>query len=257
MLRAASVGKVILAGLVIAFGAAGTARAAEEAAPLRRSWSHDGLFGTFDRAAAQRGFQVYREVCSTCHGLEYVAFRNLEALGFTEDEVSVIASEYQIADGPNDQGEMFERPGKPSDHLPPPFPNPETARLANGGALPPDLSLITKAREGGADYVFSILQGYEEPPAGEEGQEGLYYNPYFPNHWIAMPPPLSDGMVEYADGSSTSVEQMASDVAVFLSWAAEPTLEERKETGLKVILFLVILTGLFYATKRRIWARAH
>jgi ubiquinol-cytochrome c reductase cytochrome c1 subunit len=256
MLRTAFLGTLVLTGLGLV-SAAAPARAAEEAVPIQRSWNHDGFFGTYDRGAAQRGLQVYREVCSACHGLKYVAFRNLEALGFTEDEVSAIAAEYQVADGPNDEGDMVERPAKASDHFPSPYPNDEAGRFANGGALPPDLSLITKAREDGTNYIYSLLQGYEEPPAGEEGLEGLYYNAYFPNHWIAMPPPLSDDQVSYADGSSTSIEQMASDLAVFLTWTAEPTLEERKRTGLKVILFLVILTGLLYATKRKIWAHVH
>ena len=242
-----------LALLVITSGL----QAAEQAVPIQRSWSHEGLFGTFDRSAAQRGFQVYREVCAGCHGLEYVAFRNLEQLGFTQDEVRAVAAEYLIVDGPNDEGEMFEREGKPSDRFPPPYPNDEAGRFLNGGALPPDLSLITKARADGTNYLFSLLMGYEEPPAGEEGLEGLYYNAYFPNHWIAMPPPLFDDAVEYADGSSTSMEQMSSDLAVFLSWAAEPTLEERKQMGLKVMLFLIILTALLYATKRKIWADVH
>jgi ubiquinol-cytochrome c reductase cytochrome c1 subunit len=255
MLRTMLVRTLLLAGL----GAVGAlpAGAQEAAPPLQRAWSFEGFFGTFDRSAAQRGLQVYREVCQTCHGLQYVAFRNLEALGFTEDEVSAIAAEYQITDGPNDEGEMFERPGRPSDHFPSPFPNDAAARLANGGALPPDLSLITKARADGTNYVYSLLQGYEEPPPGEEGLEGLYYNAYFPNHWIAMPPPLFDDGVAYADGSTASIEQMASDVAMFLTWTAEPTLEARKQTGLKVLLFLVVLTGLLYATKRKIWAAAH
>ncbi len=255
MLRTALVGALLLGGL----GPVGAlpASAQEAAPPLQRSWSFEGFFGTFDRSAAQRGLQVYREVCQTCHGLEYVAFRNLEALGFTEDEVSAIAAEYQITDGPNDEGEMFERPGRASDHFPSPFPNDQAARLANGGALPPDLSLITKARADGTNYVFSLLQGYEDPPPGEEGLEGLYYNSYFPNHWIAMPPPLFEDGIAYADGSTASIEQMASDVAMFLTWAAEPTLEARKQTGLKALLFLIILTGLFYATKRKIWAAAH
>ncbi|HEX5078425.1 MAG TPA: cytochrome c1 [Geminicoccaceae bacterium] len=255
MLRTMVVSTLILGGLCLVKAA--PAGAQEEAVPLQRNWSFEGLFGTYDRSAAQRGLQVYREVCQNCHGLKYVAFRNLEALGFTEDEVSAIAAEYQITDGPNDEGEMYERPGRPSDRFPSPFPNDQAARLANGGALPPDLSLITKAREDGSNYVYSLLQGYEEPPPGEQGLEGLYYNAYFPNHWIAMPPPLSDGQVTFADGSSTSVEQMASDVATFLTWTAEPMLEARKQTGLKVLLFLVVLTGLFYASKRRIWASAH
>ena len=256
MLRTMLVRALLVAGLSL-IGASGPAGAQEAAPLLQRDWSFEGFFGTFDRSAAQRGLQVYREVCQTCHGLEYVAFRNLEELGFTEDEVRAIAAEYQITDGPNDEGEMFERPGRPSDTFPPPFPNDQAARLANGGALPPDLSLITKARADGTNYVFSLLQGYEEPPPGEEGLEGLYYNAYFPNHWIAMPPPLFEDGVAYADGSTASIEQMASDVAMFLTWAAEPTLEARKQTGLKVLLFLIILTGLFYATKRKIWAAAH
>jgi ubiquinol-cytochrome c reductase cytochrome c1 subunit len=255
MLRTMLVRTLILAGL----GSVGAlpAGAQEAAPPLQRDWSFEGFFGTFDRSAAQRGLQVYREVCQTCHGLEYVAFRNLEELGFTEDEVSAIAAEYQITDGPNDEGEMFERPGRPSDRFPSPFPNDAAARLANGGALPPDLSLITKARADGTNYVYSLMQGYEEPPPGEEGLEGLYYNAYFPNHWIAMPPPLTDEAVAYADGSTASIEQMASDVAMFLTWTAEPTLEARKQTGLKVLLFLIVLTGLLYATKRKIWVAAH
>ena len=256
MLRTIVVRALLLGGLGLACAAPGAAQE-EAAVPLQREWSFEGFFGTFDRSAAQRGLQVYREVCHTCHGLKYVAFRNLEALGFTEDEVSAIAAEYQITDGPNDEGEMFERPGRPSDYFPPPFPNEPAARLANGGALPPDLSLITKARADGTNYVYSLLQGYEDPPPGEEGLEGLFYNAYFPNHWIAMPPPLSDDQVSYADGSSTSVEQMAADVSMFLTWAAEPQLEARKQMGLKVLLFLIILTGLFYATKRKIWADAH
>jgi ubiquinol-cytochrome c reductase cytochrome c1 subunit len=254
-LRTMVVRMLILGGLSLV--SATPAGAAEEAVPLQRDWSFEGLFGTYDRSAAQRGLQVYREVCQSCHGLQYIAFRNLEALGFTEDEVGAIAAEYQIADGPNDEGEMYERPGRPSDRFPSPFPNEQAARLTNGGALPPDLSLITKARADGTNYVYSLLQGYEEPPPGEEGLEGLYYNAYFPNHWIAMPPPLFDDGVTYADGSSTSIEQMASDLGVFLTWTAEPTLEERKQTGLKVLLFLIILTGLFYATKRKIWGHVH
>jgi ubiquinol-cytochrome c reductase cytochrome c1 subunit len=251
----------LLGALLVGLGlvtASGPARAAEAAAPLiQRSWSFEGFFGTFDRSAAQRGFQVYREVCSSCHGLRFVAFRNLQALGFTEDEVRAVAAEYQVTDGPNDEGEMFERAAVPSDRFPSPYPNDAAARFANGGALPPDLSLITKARADGTNYLYSLLQGYEEPPPGVEGLEGLYYNAYFPNHWIAMPPPLFEDGVSYADGSTASIEQMSSDVAMFLTWAAEPTLEERKQTGLKVLLFLVILTGLFYATKRKVWADAH
>jgi len=245
-------------GLVLGLGLAAPAQAVEGALPpIERDWSFDGLLGHFDPAAAQRGLQVYRNVCAACHSLDYVAFRNLADLGYSEDEIKALAAEYQITDGPNDQGEMFERPGRPTDHFPAPFANEATARLATGGALPPDLSLITKAREDGSNYVYSLLQGYEEPPADAEGPEGTYYNLYFPGHWLAMPPPLSEGAVQYADGTEATVAQMASDVATFLTWTAEPTLEARKESGLKVMLFLIVLTALLYATKRKIWARLH
>jgi ubiquinol-cytochrome c reductase cytochrome c1 subunit len=242
--------------MAVGLGVVGAA-AAEEVAPIQRSWSFDGLFGTFDRAAAQRGLQVYREVCSACHSLDYIAFRNLTALGFSDDQVKALASQYQITDGPNDQGEMYQRPGKPSDYFPPPFANDEAARAANGGALPPDLSLITKARPQGPDYVYSLLQGFHEAPPDAKGPPGTYYNIYFPGNWIGMPPPLSEGAVQYADGTPATVEQMAGDVATFLTWAGEPTLEARKQTGLKVILFLIVLTALFYATKRKVWASQH
>jgi ubiquinol-cytochrome c reductase cytochrome c1 subunit len=232
-------------------------RAAENGGLVDMSWQHDGLFGTFDRAAAQRGFQVYREVCSACHGLTYIAFRNLAELGFSEEQIRALAAEYSVEDGPNDEGEMFERPAVPADPIPPPYPNPQAARVANGGALPPELSLITKARADGTNYLYSLLLGYEEPPADEPEREGLYYNVFFPGHWIAMPAPLSEGIVTYGDGTEATVSQMAADVATFLTWAGEPTLEQRKQTGLKVMLFLIVLTGLFYATMRKVWAGAH
>jgi ubiquinol-cytochrome c reductase cytochrome c1 subunit len=218
------------------------------------SWPTEGLFGSFDRASVQRGFQVYREVCAACHGLHYVAFRNLADLGYTEDQVKAIAAEYTITDGPNDLGEMFERPGLPYDRLPSPYPNEAAAAAANGGKAPPDLSLMAKARMGGEDYLYSILTGYEEPPAEVEVPEGGYYNAYFPGHVIAMPPPLSADQVTYADGTSATVSQMSQDVTQFLAWAAEPKLEARKQTGIKAILFLVVLTGLTFALKRKIWA---
>lgn len=248
------------AALIVATGAFGDpARAQEEQVePIAMDWQHDGLFGTFDRAAAQRGFQVYREVCSACHGLTYIAFRNLEALGFSEDQVRALAAEYNVTDGPDDTGEMFERPAVPADRIPPPYPNDQAARAANGGALPPELSLITKARAGGSDYVYSILVGYQDAPAdAEPPRPGLNYNAFFPGHWIAMPPPLSEGQVQYADGTEATVPQMAADVTTFLAWAAEPTLEQRKQTGLKAMLFLIVFTGLCYATMRKVWADAH
>ena len=244
---------------VISFAAAtllmGSAWAAGEAKPPKDvPFSFEGPFGTFDRAAAQRGLQVYREVCSACHSLKYIAFRDLERLGYSEAEAKAIARQYQITDGPDETGEMFQRPGKLSDRFPPPFPNEQAARAANGGALPPDLSLIVEARKGGADYVYSVLTGYGEAPAGETLRPGQYWNDYFPGHKIAMPPPLMDGIVTYADGTEATVDQMAHDVATFLAWAAEPNMEERKEWGWRVLIYLFFLTVLFYLAYRKIWA---
>ncbi|MGH1480506.1 MAG: cytochrome c1 [Geminicoccales bacterium] len=224
---------------------------------LEKSWSHDGLFGTYDRSAAQRGFQVYREVCAGCHGLEFIAFRNLADLGFNESEVKALAAEYEVTDGPDDEGEMFERPARPSDHLPSPFPNENAARASNNGAYPPDLSLITKARPNGTNYIYSLMMGYGDAPADVEIGDAMNYNAYFPGHQIAMAQPLYEESVEYADGTAATLEQHANDIAVFLTWAAEPKLEERKGTGLKAMMFLVLLTGLFYATKRKIWSDIH
>ncbi len=236
---------------------AGAASAAEGVALPHEEWSFQGIFGTYDRAALQRGFQVYTNVCAGCHGLSLVRYRNLEAIGFSEDEVKAIAAEVQVTDGPNGDGDMFERAGRPSDAFVSPFANEQAARASNGGAYPPDLSLMTKARVGGPDYAYGILTGYHEAPAGMELQPGLNYNAYFPGHQIAMPAPLSEDAVEYADGTPATVEQMAHDVVTFLSWTAEPELETRKRMGVKVILFLVVFTGLLYATKRKIWAKLH
>lgn len=231
--------------------------AAEGEAPPEQHWSFNGAFGTFDRAALQRGFQVYQGVCQACHGAHYLAFRNLEALGFNEDEVKAIAAQYTVTDGPNDQGEMFDRPGRPSDRKPSPYPNEQAARAANGGAFPPDLSLIAKARAHGPDYIYALLTGYHEAPADVNVPAGMNYNAYFPGHLIAMPAPLSDGIVEYTDGTQATLSQTASDVTQFLMWLAEPKLEERKETGIKVVIFLVILSCVLYAYKRRVWSDQH
>jgi ubiquinol-cytochrome c reductase cytochrome c1 subunit len=235
------------------------ARAAEDTPPLpHQQWSFDGVFGTYDRASAQRGFQVYKEVCSACHPVKHLYFRDLADLGYGEDEIKAIASSYQVTnEQPNDLGEMYQRPGRPSDRIPGPFPNDQAARAANNGALPPDLSMIVKAREGGPDYVYALLTGYKDPPAGFNMLQGMQYDEYFPGHQIAMPPPLSDGAVTFADGTPATVPQMAHDVVTFLTWAAEPNLEPRHRTGFKVLLFLVITSGVFYATKRKIWATAH
>ena len=221
----------------------------------KQNWSFDGVFGKFDKAALQRGFQVYKEVCAGCHGLEYIAFRNLTELGLNVDQVKAIAAEYEVEDGPDDEGEMFTRPAILSDILPSPFANDNAARASNNGALPPDLSLIAKARTGGPDYLHALLTGYVDAPADVKINEGMSYNPYFPGNQIAMPPPIDDDAVEYTDGTPATVDQMSLDVVQFLMWAAEPKLEIRKRMGIKVILFLLVLTALFYASKRKVWSR--
>ena len=244
----------VLSAAALSAAAAQGALAAEGVKPPHQEWSFSGLFGTFDRSALQRGYQVYAGVCSACHSLRRLAYRNLQEIGCTADQGKKIAAGVTIQDGPNDQGEMFERPGKPTDRFRSPFPNDNAARAANGGALPPDLSLMIKARSGGADYVHGILTGFRDPPANVKVPEGMHYNLYFPGQEIAMPPPLSDGAVEYADGTKATVDQMARDVTTFLTWAAEPELERRKRLGVKVVLFLMVLTGMLYAVKRKVWA---
>ncbi len=235
----------------------GNSQAAEGIEIPKQDWSFGGLFGTFDRAALQRGLQVYREVCSGCHSLDLIAFRNLAELGYDEDEIKAFAAEAIVVDGPNDEGEMFERAGFPSDYFPAPFANTKAAAAANGGAIPPDLSLMAKARVGGPDYLHALLSGYQEPPADFDLLEGLSYNAYFPGHQIAMAQPLDDDAVEYADGTEATLEQMAGDLTTFLMWAAEPMLETRKQWGIKVLLFLIVFTGLLYAAKRKVWANLH
>jgi ubiquinol-cytochrome c reductase cytochrome c1 subunit len=233
------------------------ARAAEEVSLPDTRFSFEGVFGTFDRASAQRGLQVYMEVCANCHSLRLLSYRNLRELGLSEAEVRAIAATVQVQDGPNDEGEMFERPGRPSDRFRRPFPNDNAARAANNGALPPDLSVIVKARAGGADYIHALLTGYSDPPAGTEVMEGMHYNRYFPGHQIAMAPPLNADQVSFHDNTPATVDQMARDVTTFLAWAAEPELEERRALGVKILLFLTILGGLAYAVKRKVWADVH
>ena len=238
------------------------------------AFSYEGIFGTFDRGQLQRGFLVYKEVCASCHGLEKLSYRNLGEPGgpeFSKAQVKAIAAENEVTDGPNNEGEMFQRPAKPSDRFVSPFPNKEAAMASNNGALPPDLSLITKSRSGwhgtlkslflyslvngsgGSEYVASLLSGYgHEAPKGEE-KEGLSYNPYFSSLWLAMAPPLSDDGVEYADGTKATVEQQAKDVAVFLTWAAEPKMEERKSLGLIVLLYMAVFSAMLYLVKKAIW----
>ncbi|MEM9469673.1 MAG: cytochrome c1 [Pseudomonadota bacterium] len=235
--------------LPIASYAAGDAKK-----PPKQEWSFNGPFGTYDRASLQRGFQVYKQVCSACHGMRLKSYRNLAALGYNEDEVKAIAAEYTVMDGPNDEGEMFERPARPSDRFVNPYPNDETARYANNGALPPDMSLIAKARKGGADYIHALLTGYADPPEGEKLQAGQHWNKYMAGHKIAMAAPLSDDMIAYEDGTETTMEQYSRDVSHFLMWAAEPSMEDRKRMGIKVILFLIAFAGVMYSVKKKIWA---
>src|SRR5688500_12525278 len=220
---------------LMALSAGGYAFAAGDQKPPRKvEWAFDGLFGKVDKQAAQRGFQVYQEVCAACHGLSRIAFRNLKDIGFDPAEVKALAASYQVKDGPNDMGEMFERPGIPSDYFMPPFANEEAARAAHNGAYPTELSLLIKARPDGANDVYSLLTGYSHPPAGTHLADGQYYNPYFPGGALAMPPPLSDGQVSYSDGTPATVDQMSKDVVTFLQWAAEPEMEARKQMGIKV-----------------------
>lgn len=224
--------------------------------PIDIQWSFEGLFGTFDRAAIKRGSHVFFEVCNSCHSLDMVAYRNLVDIGIDEDTVKALAAEYEVKDGPNDEGEMFSRPARLSDRIVAPYPNEKASRYANGGAYPPDLSVITKARVGGPDYIYSLLTGYkDEAPEGFELAEGTFYNTYFHGNQIFMTPPLSDGAVEYDDGTPATLDQHARDIVTFLAWSAEPELEERKALGVKVMLYLIVLTAMMYALKRRIWNR--
>lgn len=267
----------LLAGL---FAASSPARAQEAEAPLpaKQSWSFAGPFGKFDTAQLQRGYQIYREVCSNCHSMHFMSFRNLSQPGgptFSEGQVKALAETFKVQDGPNDAGDMFDRPGRASDPFPSPFANEQAARAANGGALPPDMSVLAKARdiegpwysflmapflqyqEQGVDYIHALLNGYVEQPKDFKLPEGKYYNAYFPGHAISMPQPLNDGQVTFTDGSPETVEQYSHDVAAFLAWVAEPKLDQRKRTGLNAIVFLVVFASLLYAIKRRIWAGLH
>ncbi len=270
------------AGLALAFAlAAPTAMAAgEQATPPRQKWSFAGMFGHYDNNQLQRGFQVYQNVCSACHTMTKLSFRNLAEKGgpeFKPEQVRELASKWpiQVKDGPNDKGEMFERPARLADRFPSPFPNVETAKAANGGAYPPDFSVLAKARtyrvgfpgfvidalpgftyqEAGVDYIYALLAlGYVDPPADVKVEEGLHYNKYMPGGKIAMMKPLADGQVEYTDGSPMTVDQYARDVTAFMMWAAEPHLEQRKQLGFRVMVFLIVFAGLLYYTKKKVWA---
>jgi ubiquinol-cytochrome c reductase cytochrome c1 subunit len=229
----------------------------ETPTPPSQNWSFSGIFGTPDLASAQRGFQVYSEVCSNCHSMHLLHYRDLTALGFTEDEVKAIASTFTVPQGTDDAGQSKEGPATPADQFRSPYPNEKAARAALNGALPPDLSLIINARQDGANYVYGILTGYAEPPAGFKMQEGMNYDAYFPGHQIAMPQPLTDGRVTYIDGTPNTLSQQARDIVTFLYWSSNPETAERKAMGVRIILFLILLTGVSYAVKRKIWSDVH
>lgn len=241
----------------------GTQLAAEEAhAPEipAQDWSFAPPFGHFDRGQLQRGHKVYKFVCANCHSMNLLSYRNLGepgGPGFSKKAVEVLASQDQITDGPDDKGKMFLRPAKPSDHFRAPYANDEAARVANGGALPPDLSVMAKARPGGPDYLYALMTGYEEPPADMKMTKGMQYNAAFPGHQIAMPNPLSEGVVEYTDGTAPTVENYAKDVSAYLMWAAEPKLEERHKLGARVLIFLIVFAIIMFLAKKAVWARVH
>tara|TARA_X000000368_G_scaffold401103_1_gene373636 strand:+ start:998 stop:1777 length:780 start_codon:yes stop_codon:yes gene_type:complete len=252
--------KIIISGYLFFLFSIGCSQviAAEKTELLKTDWSFNGLFGKFDRGSLQRGYQVYSEVCASCHSMKYLSYRNLSEKGgpeFSIEQAKAIAASFEITDGPNADGEMFERPGKLSDKFLMPYANEKEAQAANGGAYPPDMSVLAKARSGGADYLYSVLLGYEEPPSGITLDDGVYYNKYIYGNNIKMAKPLDDDLVEYSDGTIASEEQLAKDVVTFLVWAAEPHLETRHRMGFKVIVYLIILTILVYFSMKKIWSR--
>ena len=249
--------KIILLAILFSVGA-NQVNAAEKLELLKTDWSFKGLFGKFDRSSLQRGYQVYTEVCSSCHSMKYVSYRNLHEPGgpeFSEEQAKAIAANFEVKDGPNEDGEMFVRSAKLSDKFAMPFENVKAAQAANGGAYPPDMSVLAKARSGGVDYIYSVLLGYEDPPSGVTLDDGVYYNKYMYGNKIKMSQPLMDDAVEYSDGTKATEEQMAKDVTTFLMWAAEPHLESRHKMGFKAILYLIILTILVYFSMKKIWSR--
>lgn len=244
--------------LIILFLTIKPSVAAETNDLLKVKWSFKGITGKFDRPSLQRGFQVYKEVCSSCHSMQYLSYRNLGEKGgpeFSIEEVKAIAASVEVSDGPDSQGEMFIRPGRPSDKFKSPYPNVNASMAANGGAYPPDMSVLVKARPGDSNYIYSILMGYEETPAGLNLDDGVYYNKYISGYNIKMSSPLSEDIVEYTDGTKATVDQMAKDVTTFLSWTAEPELEARHKTGVKVLVYLILLSILVYLSMKRVWSR--
>lgn len=232
-----------------------TASAQELPEPAKQDWSFYGAFGTYDQAALQRGFQVYREVCAACHSMSLLAYHDLSGIGYTPDEIKAIAASVSVPDDPDDTGEIKDRPGRPSDRFKAPFPNEKAAAAANNGAVPKDLSLIVRGRKYGPDYIFALLTGFKDPPPGMKMANGMNYNTAFPGNQIAMPPPLSDDRVTYADGTKATLAQEAHDVVTFLSWASDPHLEERHRLGARVIIFLAAFSGVMYGVKRKVWSK--
>tara|TARA_B110000196_G_C21127152_1_gene656450 strand:+ start:308 stop:1192 length:885 start_codon:yes stop_codon:yes gene_type:complete len=225
---------------------------------IETNWSFEGIFGTFDRSSLQRGYQVYQEVCSGCHSVQHLSYRNLLEKGgpqFSVEEAKAIASQFEVEDGPNNDGEMFMRSARLSDNFVKPYPNIEASTFANGGAYPPDMSVLAKARTGGANYIYSLLMGYEEAPAGFDLDDGVYYNKYMPGNKIKMSEPIIDGIVEYSDGTETTKAQIARDITTFLVWASEPHLESQHRMGFKAIIYLIILITLVYMSKNKVWSR--
>ena len=244
--------------ILISLGISFSANSAEKVDLMKTDWTFKGLFGKFDRASLQRGYQVYTEVCAACHSMKYLSYRNLMEEGgpeFSEAQAKAIAAQFEITDGPNSEGEMFQRPAKLSDKFVMPYPNAKAAQAANGGAYPPDMSVLAKARKGGVDYLYSLLLGYEDPPIGISLDEGVHYNKFMYGNKIKMPKPLEDDLIEYSDGTPATEEQMAKDVVTFLMWSAEPHLEARHKMGFKAIIYLTILTLLVYLSMRKIWSR--
>ena len=221
-------------------------------------WSFKGFFGKFDRASLQRGYQVYTEVCAACHSMKYLSYRNLSEAGgpeFSVEQAKIIASQFELTDGPNSDGEMFTRVARLSDNFVGPYENIQAATAANGGAYPPDMSVLVKARKGGADYIYSLLLGYEEAPEGISLDDGVYYNKYMAGNKIKMSNPLSEGIVTYIDGTEATEDQMARDITSFLAWAAEPHLEARHKIGFRAIIYLIIMTVLVYFSMKKLWSR--
>ena len=248
----------LLAGAALALTAAAPALASDAAPhPPSRNWGFEKLLGTYDMAAAQRGLQVYSEVCAACHSLKLVHYRDLTGIGLSAAQIKAFAAAFTVPQGTDDKGDPKEGPATPANAFKSPFPNEKASRAANNGAFPPDLSLIVNAREHGPDYIYALMTGYSDPPSTMKMMDGMHYNKMFAGGQIAMPRPLNDGQVTYADGTAATVDQMAHDVVTFLAWASNPELVERKQIGVRAILFLLLMTGVTYLVKRRIWSDVH